>query len=97
VVTSRDPLWEGNDALPVASGVRTDRRELLVTSVIEGLPEARESSPRDSIWPLWAALATSLLLIWSIFSPWAIVWGSIPLMITLIGWFWPKGSAEDAS
>lgn len=97
VVASRDPLWEGNDALPVASGVRTDRRELLVTSVIEGLPEARESSPRDSIWPLWAALATSLLLIWSIFSPWAIVWGSIPLMITLIGWFWPKGTAEDAS
>ena len=97
VVTSRDPLWEDGDALPVASGVRTDRRELLVTSVVEALPEARESSPRDSIWPLWAALATSLLLIWSIFSPWAIVWGSIPLMITLIGWFWPTGAPEDAS
>lgn len=97
VVASRDPLWEDGDALPVASGVRTDRRELLVTSLVEALPEARESSPRDSIWPLWAALATSLLLIWSIFSPWAIVWGSIPLMITLIGWFWPRGAPEDAS
>lgn len=97
VVASRDPLWEDGDALPVASGVRSDRRELLVTSLVEALPEARESSPRDSIWPLWAALATSLLLIWSIFSPWAIVWGSIPLMITLIGWFWPRGAPEDAS
>ena len=97
VVASRDPLWEDGDALAVASGVQTDRRELLVTSVVEALPEARESSPRDSIWPLWAALATSLLLIWSIFSPWAIVWGSIPLMITLIGWFWPKGTPKDAS
>ena len=96
VVASREPLWDNGDGLAVASGIRTDRRELLVTSVVEALPEARESSPCDSIWPLWAALATSLLLIWSIFSPWAIVWGSIPLMIALIGWFWPKGTPEDA-
>ncbi|TIP79432.1 MAG: cytochrome ubiquinol oxidase subunit I, partial [Mesorhizobium sp.] len=91
------PLWCGSDELPVASGLRTDRRELLISSVVEALPEARESSPRDSVWPFWAAIATSIMLIWSIFSPWAIVWGSIPIAITLIGWFWPKGIAEDES
>jgi cytochrome c oxidase subunit 1 len=71
------------------------RRELIVSSVVEALPEARESSPGNSIWPLWSALATTVLLIWSIFTPWAVVWGSIPVSITLIGWFWPKGTPED--
>jgi cytochrome c oxidase subunit I+III len=26
----------------------------------------------------------------SIFTPWAVVWGSIPIAIALIGWFWPS-------
>jgi cytochrome c oxidase subunit I len=97
VVSSREPLWAEAAALPVAAGLRVDRRELLITSVVEGIPEARESSVGNSIWPLWAALATTLTLIWSIFSPWAVVWGSIPVAVSLIGWFWPKGVPEDES
>jgi cytochrome c oxidase subunit 1 len=23
------------------------------------------------------------------FNPWGVVWGAIPLAITLTGWFWP--------
>src|ERR1700710_1438675 len=97
VVARREPLWETPDELPVASGLRLDRRELIVSTVVEAVAESRESSPRNSIWPLWAAIATAIMLIWSIFSPWAVVWGSIPVAITLIGWFWPKGSPEDES
>jgi cytochrome c oxidase subunit I len=95
VVTSAEPLWQDPDVLPVCSGLRVDRRELLVTSVNETQPQARESSPRNSIWPFLAALATTVMLITSIFSPWALLWGSIPLLVTLIGWFWPKGTVED--
>ncbi|TIT53745.1 MAG: cytochrome c oxidase subunit I [Mesorhizobium sp.] len=95
VVDRHDPLSDDIEAVPVASGLRVDRRELLTSSVVHASPEAREASPGDSIWPLGAALATTLMLIWSIFSPWAVVWGSIPLGITLIGWFWPKGVPED--
>ncbi|RVD59005.1 MAG: cytochrome c oxidase subunit I [Mesorhizobium sp.] len=95
VVDRHDPLSDDIEAVPVASGLRVDRRELLTSSVVHASPEAREASPGDSIWPLWAALATTLMLIWSIFSPWAVVWGSIPLGITLIGWFWPKGVPEE--
>lgn len=97
VVNSRDPLWDSSDDLPVASGLRLDRRELVVTTVVEAIAEARESSPRNSIWPLLAAIATSVMLIWSIFTPWAVIWGSIPVAITLTGWFWPKGTPEDES
>jgi cytochrome c oxidase subunit 1 len=25
-----------------------------------------------------------------VFTPWGLTWGSIPLAVTLIGWFWPK-------
>jgi cytochrome c oxidase subunit I len=97
VVSEREPLWSGSSDLPVVSGMRLDRREVLVTSVVEAQPEARESSPTNSIWPLIAAVATSIMLIWSMFSPWAVVWGSIPIAIALTGWFWPKGDAEDDS
>jgi len=95
VVTSAEPLWQDPEVLPVSAGLRVDRRELLVTSLTEAKPQARESSPRNSIWPFLAALATTVMLITSIFSPWAVLWGSIPLLAALIGWFWPKGTPED--
>ena len=97
VVAGRDPLWEQPEVLPVVEGLRTDRRELLVSSVVEARPEARESSPRNSIWPLVTAIATTIMLIWSIFTPWGVVWGSIPVAVCLIGWFWPEGTPEDDS
>ncbi|MDB5549198.1 MAG: cytochrome oxidase [Tardiphaga sp.] len=95
VVESREPLWMQRDHFPVAEGVRFDRRELIVSGVVAAEPQARESSVGHSIWPFWAAVTTSIMLVWSIFSPWAVVWGSIPVAITLIGWFWPKGTPED--
>jgi cytochrome c oxidase subunit 1 len=97
VVRSGDPLWDEPAALPVGAGLRTDRRELIVTSVAEAEPEARETSPSDSIWPLIAAIVTSAVLIGSIFTPWAVVWGSIPVGLALVGWFWPKGTPEDSA
>ncbi|WP_424811368.1 cytochrome c oxidase subunit I [Roseococcus sp. YIM B11640] len=97
VVRSRHPLWDNGDVLPVAAGLRADRRELLVTRVTDARPEARESSPRNSIWPFWSAVATTILLIGSIFTPWAVVWGAVPVAIALTLWFWPKGDPEDES
>jgi cytochrome c oxidase subunit 1 len=97
VVEGSNPLWERRDTLAVGGGLRTDRRELIITTVGAAETEAREASPRTSIWPFWTAVTTSVMLIWSIFSPWAVVWGSIPVAIALIGWFWPDGTPEDDS
>jgi cytochrome c oxidase subunit I len=96
VVKGQNPLWE-EEMLNVAEGLQIDSRELLITSAVAARSEIRETSPRSSIWPFAAAIATSIMLIWSIFSPWAVVWGSIPIAITLIGWFWPKDTPEDDS
>jgi heme/copper-type cytochrome/quinol oxidase subunit 1 len=94
-VTSREPLWTERGNIPVVQGLRTDRRELVLSSVIDGDPVQREASPPPTIWPFLAALASSAMLIGSIFTPWAVVWGTPPIVITLIGWFWPKGEREE--
>jgi cytochrome c oxidase subunit 1 len=48
-----------------------------------------------SIWPLLAALATTGMFIGSIFTPWALVWGAIPVAMTLVGWFWPRADETN--
>jgi cytochrome c oxidase subunit 1 len=97
IVRGSNPLWEETEALLVGSGLSVERREFIVSSVVEARPEARETSPGDSIWPFLTAIASSVMLIWSIFNPWAVVWGSIPVAVALIGWFWPKGTPEEES
>jgi cytochrome c oxidase subunit 1 len=91
-VTSNTPLWE--ESLPVFSGLRVKERELVLTTVVEATPDIRDPSPTPTIWPLLAALATTFMFIWSIFSPWALVWGTIPMGIAMTAWFWPKGTPE---
>jgi cytochrome c oxidase subunit 1 len=90
VVSSRTPLWDEPGALPVITGLRVDDRETLLTTAIDAIPDLREPSPLPTIWPLIAGLATTALFVGSIFTPWAVAWGSIPVAIALIIWFWPK-------
>jgi cytochrome c oxidase subunit I+III len=96
-VTNREPLWQERESLPVVTGLRVNRRELIVTTVSDAAADMRDASPQTSIWPFLGALATGATLIWSIFTPWAVVWGSVPIAVTLIGWFWPKDTPEDDS
>jgi hypothetical protein len=96
VVKHRDPLWvDDNQSLLVVAGLSAERREVLLTSLAEAEPQIREASPEPSIWPLLAAIATTIFFIGSIFTPWAVLWGTPPIAVTLIGWFWPAGSKED--
>jgi len=96
VVTSRDPLWTERGSFPAVGGLEVDKREYIVSTAREAEPKVRESAPEPSFWPFIAALAVTALFIGSIFTPWAVVWGSIPVTIALIGWFWPK-TKEDES
>jgi cytochrome c oxidase subunit I len=95
VVTHRDPLWADGGNLPVVAGLSVERREVLLSSVADAEPHTREASPEPSIWPLLTAIATTIFFIGSIFTPWAVVWGTPPMAVALIGWFWPTGSKED--
>jgi cytochrome c oxidase subunit I+III len=95
VVINREPLWAEGKDMPVVTGLRVDRRELIGTSVTFAEPETRDPVPNPSIWPFLAAIATTLMLIGSIFTPWAVVWGLPPIAVALVGWFWPKDEKED--
>jgi cytochrome c oxidase subunit 1 len=95
LVTSREPLWAERGPMPVVGGLTVDDRQVLVTTVTDARAELRESSPEPSIWPFLASVALSVLFVGSIFTPWAVVWGAVPVGIALLGWFWPKGDVED--
>jgi cytochrome c oxidase subunit 1 len=93
VVRGREPLWMSTGQPSHIGGLAADAREVLVTSALAATPESRPLFPKPSIWPFVSALATTTLFIGSVFTPWAVVWGAIPVTIALVGWFWP-GRAE---
>jgi cytochrome c oxidase subunit 1 len=90
VIEGRYALWDRSAEAPVVVGIRTECREVLVTDVTDAAPVHRYVFPTPSIWPFLAAVAASGLFIGSIFTPWAVPIGAVPVAITLIGWFWPK-------
>ena len=97
MVESKTPLWDETGELPVITGLRVDQKETLLTTVVAATPDLREPIAEPSLWPFIAAVASAVLFIASIFSPWAVVWGSIPVAIGLTAWFWPKGAKEEES
>ena len=89
VICSPTPLWEPIDGPTSVVGLASDQREMLVTTVLDAQPDHRLSFPSPSVWPFLSAIATFGLLFASIYTPWAVVWGSAPVTVALIAWFWP--------
>jgi cytochrome c oxidase subunit I+III len=90
VVESRHPLWTDASALPVATGLRSDIREVLMTTVIDAVPDSRQESKEPTIWPFVAALATGVMFITAIFTAWGLVIGALLVFPTLVLWGWPR-------
>lgn len=90
VVHGRDPLWEPAGQPAWVSGLAADSREVLVTSALDAQPDLRVLFPAPSVWPFVSALATTVLFVGSIFTPWAVVWASLPVAAAMIAWFWPR-------
>jgi cytochrome c oxidase subunit 1 len=91
VVQSREPLWQHSGALPVVTGLRTDVRDTLVTTLLDAEPDSKHRHPTPTIWPLVTALATTVLFVTLIFTPWGAVIGTPLLLLALLGWTWPRG------
>jgi cytochrome c oxidase subunit 1 len=95
VVGGREPLWQEPTPRRIVTGLRSDIREVLITGAVDAEPDHRSDAPSPSIWPPLAAIATTGLFIGSIFTPWAVPIGAVPLAVALIGWFWPKPGEEE--
>jgi len=92
VVHGRYPLWQPAALPDRVAGIDPALREVLLTSVTAAEPDHRMLMPAPSPWPFVTALATTVLFVGSIFSPWAVVWASLPVAITATFWFWPRRS-----
>jgi cytochrome c oxidase subunit 1 len=92
VVHGRYPLWQPQAEPTHVTGMSNEWREVLVTTVADAEPDHRLWMPSSSIWPFLSAVATTVLFVGSIFTPWAVVWGSVPVGIAATWWFWPKRS-----
>jgi cytochrome c oxidase subunit 1 len=82
--------------MPVVYGLKVDERELVLTTVVTGSPETREPSAQPSIWPFISAVAVTVAFTASVFSPWGVAFGAIPVGVALIAWFWPKSPGPHA-
>jgi cytochrome c oxidase subunit 1 len=99
IVEGRHALWNRTGAAPVVTGISSRTREVLVTDVMDAEPTHRDEFPEPSIWPFLTAVVTGGILAGAVFTQWAVVYGAFPLLVTLVGWFWPKrrphGHLED--
>jgi cytochrome c oxidase subunit 1 len=91
VVDGREPLWSHPVELPGVAGLRTDVHEVLVTTLLDAEPDSRHRHPPPTIWPLLTALATTVLFVTLIFTPWGLVIGMPLLFLAFLGWAWPHG------
>jgi cytochrome c oxidase subunit I+III len=103
VVEGRSALWARSADRPAVTGIRSDIREVLVTSVMDAAPSNKALYPHPSIWPFVAAVVVSGFFVASIFTAWAAPIFALPIAVALIGWFWPSpeeteehASQEDA-
>jgi cytochrome c oxidase subunit 1 len=92
--TSRYPLWTAVQDRVFVTGLRNDRREVLVTTMMDAEPQHRYVLPGPSIWPFITALLLSAGLIGAMFRfEWyyvCVILGSAGF----IGWFWPRRPLE---
>jgi cytochrome c oxidase subunit I+III len=93
-VRSLYPLWQDPPDTPVVTGLSTEARELLVTSLHDAIPELRYHVAGNSAWPPILAVAVCAASIGFIFHPIAIPIGAAAIGLVLIGWFWPTTETQ---
>jgi len=91
VVKDLGPLWTSPGELAAVTGLRTDVRDVLITTLLDARPDSRHRHPAPSVWPLLAGLATGIMFIALIFTPWGAVIGVPLLTAAFFGWAWPRG------
>ncbi|MFL5565930.1 MAG: cytochrome c oxidase subunit I [Gemmatimonadaceae bacterium] len=95
VVAGRDALWDTpRGELAVVTGLRTDRHEGLVTSLMDAEPEHRYEFKSPTILPLVLALLGGGSIVAVIFTPWGLTVGAILTFLVLFCWFWPTISPD---
>ena len=91
VVLGRSALWAAGSELPVVTGMHEDRREVLLTTMLDAEPDLLNEQPSSTIAPFLLALATGVTFIAGMFTPWGFVVGAVLAYPALLVWAWPRG------
>jgi len=83
-------LWDAAADQPYVTGLRLDKREVLITKTLDAEPDHKEELPGHSWTPFILSLTTTFGLIGSIFHAWYFTIGAVISGVVLIFWFWPK-------
>jgi cytochrome c oxidase subunit I+III len=82
VVHGREPLWTQRRSPRTSAGLAADAQGSAGDQrARRAQPESRPLFPKPSAWPFLGALATTVLFIGSVYTPWAVVWGAVPVTI----------------
>jgi hypothetical protein len=95
VVNGREPLWHQPELAPVVTGLATDKRELLITRVLDAEPDHRYVVPAPTVWPFMTALATGIMFVALLFTPWAMPIGLVVATACATAWFWPTSKHKE--
>lgn len=90
IVEGRYPLWDASGSNPHVIGLRDDRREVLVTSVLDATPQCISILPGPSPWPMALAASVAVAFIGMIFSLWWVPAGFALAFLSMVGWHWPR-------
>ncbi|MCW8193917.1 cytochrome c oxidase subunit I [Proteobacteria bacterium 005FR1] len=92
VVSSRSPMWDvaRTGERPVVGGLRADRREILLTTVLDAEPQAAQVMPSPSPWPFFLAVAVAFGFVGVMYIPLLFVWAFFVSFLMIVGWLWPR-------
>ncbi len=98
IVSGRWPLWDwrGSEERPVVVGLRDDRREVLVTTVLDAEPQSVAVMPGPTLWPFLSAVAASVGFIGILYHPSFFLIGFFLAAATFVAWFWPRRPWSDS-
>ena len=94
IVQGKAALWDRTPDRPVITGLRTDRREVLVTTVMDAEPDCRHEMPTPSIGPFLFAMGLGAGLIVSVWTPWGLPLAFVLGFMALPFWAWPRKTAH---
>jgi cytochrome c oxidase subunit 1 len=95
-VQGREPVWENKSDAPVVSGLSRRKRQVLITTILDAVPDHRYDLAGESIWPFFLALSVAATLMFGgIFNPWYAVICACVVTLVLFGWFWSAVALRD--
>ena len=91
VVQGLYPRWDDDPVNPraVVTGLRADRREVLVTRLLDAEPDYRSVLPSPSYAPVLLALACTVAFLGVIYDEWMVPIGALLTFVVIVIWHWP--------